>query len=172
MSRPSRFRQEYRPWTGAKPSKPIKTKQGFIIPDDHFVQETSYKADYKVINTFLIPKSVWVKPKNAHRERLLCYGMGRAESSRAPLPVPTPGFHGDSLQPSCTQPESEACTKQIFALENARKKCLISRRQSAASAEGCTRRVCAAVSTESGTRTSGNGEHLQTSLMLPLRSVG
>ncbi|XP_042741222.1 MAP6 domain-containing protein 1 [Lagopus leucura] len=43
------YRQEYRPWTGAKPSKPIKTKQGFIIPDDHFVQETSYKADYKQI---------------------------------------------------------------------------------------------------------------------------
>lgn len=42
------YRQEYRPWTGAKPSKPIKTKQGFIIPDDHFVQETSYKADYKI----------------------------------------------------------------------------------------------------------------------------
>ncbi|XP_042676844.1 MAP6 domain-containing protein 1 [Centrocercus urophasianus] len=43
------YRQEYRPWTGAKPSKPIKTKQGFTIPDDHFVQETSYKADYKQI---------------------------------------------------------------------------------------------------------------------------
>uniref|UniRef100_A0A663E7X7 MAP6 domain containing 1 n=1 Tax=Aquila chrysaetos chrysaetos TaxID=223781 RepID=A0A663E7X7_AQUCH len=41
-------RQEYRPWTGAKPSKPIKTKQGFIIPEDHFVQETSYKADFKI----------------------------------------------------------------------------------------------------------------------------
>ncbi|XP_014797011.1 PREDICTED: MAP6 domain-containing protein 1 [Calidris pugnax] len=40
--------QEYRPWTGAKPSKPIKTKQGFIIPEDHFVQETSYKADFKI----------------------------------------------------------------------------------------------------------------------------
>ncbi|XP_075273581.1 MAP6 domain-containing protein 1 [Opisthocomus hoazin] len=42
------YRQEYRPWTGAKPSKPIRTKQGFIIPEDHFVQETSYKADFKV----------------------------------------------------------------------------------------------------------------------------
>ncbi|XP_064021452.1 MAP6 domain-containing protein 1 isoform X1 [Pogoniulus pusillus] len=42
------YRQEYRPWTGAKPSKPIKTKQGFIIPEDHFVQETSYKADFKI----------------------------------------------------------------------------------------------------------------------------
>ncbi|XP_021249499.1 MAP6 domain-containing protein 1 [Numida meleagris] len=42
-------RQEYRPWTGAKPSKPVKTKQSFIIPDDRFVQETSYKADYKQI---------------------------------------------------------------------------------------------------------------------------
>ncbi|RMC02337.1 hypothetical protein DUI87_21505 [Hirundo rustica rustica] len=40
--------QEYRPWTGAKPSKPIKSKQGFIIPEDHFVQETSYKADFKI----------------------------------------------------------------------------------------------------------------------------
>ncbi|XP_025065579.1 presenilins-associated rhomboid-like protein, mitochondrial isoform X2 [Alligator sinensis] len=40
--------QEYRPWTGAKPSKPIKTKQGFIIPEDHFVQETSYRADFKI----------------------------------------------------------------------------------------------------------------------------
>lgn len=45
--------QEYRPWTGAKPSKPIKTKQGFIIPDDHFVQETSYKADYKAPSRIL-----------------------------------------------------------------------------------------------------------------------
>ncbi|XP_069720629.1 MAP6 domain-containing protein 1 [Phaenicophaeus curvirostris] len=44
----SSYRQEYRPWTGAKPSKPIKTKQGFIIPEDHFVQETSYKADFKI----------------------------------------------------------------------------------------------------------------------------
>ncbi|XP_061861948.1 MAP6 domain-containing protein 1 [Colius striatus] len=43
------YRQEYRPWTGAKPSKPIKSKQGFIIPEDHFVQETSYKADFKQI---------------------------------------------------------------------------------------------------------------------------
>ncbi|XP_074010095.1 MAP6 domain-containing protein 1 [Numenius arquata] len=43
------YRQEYRPWTGAKPSKPIKTKQGFVIPEDHFVQETSYKADFKQI---------------------------------------------------------------------------------------------------------------------------
>ncbi|TFK06268.1 tyrosine-protein phosphatase non-receptor type substrate 1-like [Platysternon megacephalum] len=42
------YRQEYRPWTGAKPSKPIKTKQGFIIPEDHFVQETSYRADFKI----------------------------------------------------------------------------------------------------------------------------
>ncbi|XP_025892183.1 MAP6 domain-containing protein 1 [Nothoprocta perdicaria] len=42
------YRQEYRPWTGAKPSKPIKTKQGFIIPEEHFVQETSYKADFKI----------------------------------------------------------------------------------------------------------------------------
>ncbi|KAM9007761.1 MAP6 domain-containing protein 1 isoform 1-T1 [Ara ararauna] len=42
------YRQEYRPWTGAKPSKPIKTKQGFIIPEDHFVKETSYKADFKI----------------------------------------------------------------------------------------------------------------------------
>ncbi|KAJ7397936.1 MAP6 domain containing 1 [Pitangus sulphuratus] len=42
------YRQEYRPWTGAKPSKPIKTKQGFIMPEDHFVQETSYKADFKI----------------------------------------------------------------------------------------------------------------------------
>ncbi|XP_050834041.1 MAP6 domain-containing protein 1 [Serinus canaria] len=42
------YRQEYRPWTGAKPSKPIKSKQGFIIPEDHFVQETSYKADFKI----------------------------------------------------------------------------------------------------------------------------
>ncbi|KAM9378766.1 MAP6 domain-containing protein 1 [Phaethornis superciliosus] len=42
------YRQEYRPWTGAKPSKPIKIKQGFIIPEDHFVQETSYKADFKI----------------------------------------------------------------------------------------------------------------------------
>ncbi|KAK2538613.1 hypothetical protein Q9966_005300 [Columba livia] len=40
--------QEYRAWTGVKPSKPIKTKQGFIIPEDHFVQETSYKADFKI----------------------------------------------------------------------------------------------------------------------------
>lgn len=47
------YRQEYRPWTGAKPSKPIKTKQGFIIPDDHFVQETSYKADYKAPSRIL-----------------------------------------------------------------------------------------------------------------------
>ncbi|XP_067394741.1 MAP6 domain-containing protein 1 [Emydura macquarii macquarii] len=42
------YRQEYRPWTGAKPSKPIKTKQGFVIPEDHFVQETSYRADFKI----------------------------------------------------------------------------------------------------------------------------
>ncbi|PKU37543.1 map6 domain-containing protein 1 [Limosa lapponica baueri] len=46
-NRDIKTRQEYRPWTGAKPSKPIKTKQGFIIPEDHFVQETSYKADFK-----------------------------------------------------------------------------------------------------------------------------
>ncbi|XP_059586894.1 MAP6 domain-containing protein 1 [Alligator mississippiensis] len=44
----SSYRQEYRPWTGAKPSKPIKTKQGFIIPEGHFVQETSYRADFKI----------------------------------------------------------------------------------------------------------------------------
>ncbi|XP_051482838.1 MAP6 domain-containing protein 1 isoform X2 [Apus apus] len=47
------YRQEYRPWTGAKPSKPIKTKQGFIIPEDHFVQETSYKADFKAPSRIL-----------------------------------------------------------------------------------------------------------------------
>ncbi|KAJ6669151.1 hypothetical protein lerEdw1_007960 [Lerista edwardsae] len=39
---------EYRPWTGAKRSRPTKTKQGFIIPEDHFVQESSYKADFKI----------------------------------------------------------------------------------------------------------------------------
>ncbi|XP_074860283.1 MAP6 domain-containing protein 1 [Carettochelys insculpta] len=42
------YRQEYRPWTGAKPSKPIKTKQRFIIPEDHFMKETSYRADFKI----------------------------------------------------------------------------------------------------------------------------
>ncbi|XP_068810312.1 MAP6 domain-containing protein 1 [Struthio camelus] len=47
------YRQEYRPWTGAKPSKPIKTKQGFIIPEEHFVQETSYKADFKAPSRIL-----------------------------------------------------------------------------------------------------------------------
>ncbi|XP_053168582.1 MAP6 domain-containing protein 1 isoform X2 [Hemicordylus capensis] len=42
------YRHEYRPWTGAKrPARPAKTKQGFIIPEDHFVQESSYKADFK-----------------------------------------------------------------------------------------------------------------------------
>ncbi|OPJ79226.1 presenilins-associated rhomboid-like protein, mitochondrial isoform B [Patagioenas fasciata monilis] len=47
------YRQEYRAWTGVKPSKPIKTKQGFIIPEDHFVQETSYKADFKAPSRIL-----------------------------------------------------------------------------------------------------------------------
>ncbi|XP_053842249.1 MAP6 domain-containing protein 1 isoform X2 [Vidua macroura] len=47
------YRQEYRPWTGTKPSKPIKSKQGFIIPEDHFVQETSYKADFKAPSRIL-----------------------------------------------------------------------------------------------------------------------
>nr|XP_056705580.1 MAP6 domain-containing protein 1 [Euleptes europaea] len=42
------YRQEYRPWTGAKRSRASKTKQGFIIPEDHFVRETSYKADFKI----------------------------------------------------------------------------------------------------------------------------
>ncbi|XP_066477580.1 MAP6 domain-containing protein 1 [Tiliqua scincoides] len=44
----SSYRHEYRPWTGAKQSRPAKTKQGFIIPEDHFVQESSYKADFKI----------------------------------------------------------------------------------------------------------------------------
>ncbi|KAL8187533.1 UNVERIFIED_CONTAM: hypothetical protein K2H54_050114 [Gekko kuhli] len=42
------YRQEYRPWTGAKRSRASKMKQGFIIPEDHFVRETSYKADFKI----------------------------------------------------------------------------------------------------------------------------
>uniref|UniRef100_A0A8D0KNS8 MAP6 domain containing 1 n=1 Tax=Salvator merianae TaxID=96440 RepID=A0A8D0KNS8_SALMN len=42
------YRQEYRPWSGAKRSRPTKTTQGFIIPEDHFVQESSYKADFKI----------------------------------------------------------------------------------------------------------------------------
>lgn len=47
-------RHEYRPWTGTKRSRPTKTKQGFIIPEDHFVQESSYKADFKVnVQSFL-----------------------------------------------------------------------------------------------------------------------
>ncbi|KAF7253373.1 MAP6 domain-containing protein 1 [Varanus komodoensis] len=41
------YRHEYRPWTGAKRSRPTKTTQGFIIPEDHFVQESSYRADFK-----------------------------------------------------------------------------------------------------------------------------
>ncbi|XP_062989308.1 MAP6 domain-containing protein 1 [Elgaria multicarinata webbii] len=42
------YRREYRPWTGAKRSRPTKTTQGFVIPEDHFVQESSYKADFKI----------------------------------------------------------------------------------------------------------------------------
>ncbi|XP_054839412.1 MAP6 domain-containing protein 1 [Eublepharis macularius] len=43
------YRQEYRPWTGAKRSRASKTKRGFIIPEDHFVRETSsHKADFKI----------------------------------------------------------------------------------------------------------------------------
>ncbi|XP_042317073.1 MAP6 domain-containing protein 1 [Sceloporus undulatus] len=42
------YRHEYRPWTGAKRSRPTKTTQGFIIPEDHFTQESSYKADFKI----------------------------------------------------------------------------------------------------------------------------
>nr|XP_028586473.1 MAP6 domain-containing protein 1 isoform X1 [Podarcis muralis] len=44
----SSYRHEYRPWTGAKRSRPTKTTQGFIIPEDHFAQESSYKADFKI----------------------------------------------------------------------------------------------------------------------------
>uniref|UniRef100_G1KX20 MAP6 domain containing 1 n=1 Tax=Anolis carolinensis TaxID=28377 RepID=G1KX20_ANOCA len=40
--------QEYRPWSGAKRSRPTKTTQGFIIPEDHFAPESSYKADFKI----------------------------------------------------------------------------------------------------------------------------
>ncbi|XP_048362438.1 MAP6 domain-containing protein 1 [Sphaerodactylus townsendi] len=48
VSKTTSYRQEYRPWTGVKRSKASKTKQGFIIPEDHFVRETSYKADFKI----------------------------------------------------------------------------------------------------------------------------
>ncbi|XP_061492352.1 MAP6 domain-containing protein 1 isoform X2 [Rhineura floridana] len=48
------YRREYRPWTGAKRSRPTKTTQGFSIPEDHFVQESSYKADFKVDNDILV----------------------------------------------------------------------------------------------------------------------
>ncbi|XP_008104699.2 MAP6 domain-containing protein 1 [Anolis carolinensis] len=44
----SSYRQEYRPWSGAKRSRPTKTTQGFIIPEDHFAPESSYKADFKI----------------------------------------------------------------------------------------------------------------------------
>uniref|UniRef100_A0A6I8N3P8 Presenilin-associated rhomboid-like protein, mitochondrial n=1 Tax=Ornithorhynchus anatinus TaxID=9258 RepID=A0A6I8N3P8_ORNAN len=40
--------QEYRPWTGVKPSKPIKTKQTSVLAIDNTVRETSYRADFKV----------------------------------------------------------------------------------------------------------------------------
>ncbi|XP_038601289.1 MAP6 domain-containing protein 1 [Tachyglossus aculeatus] len=42
------YRQEYRPWTGVKPSKPIKTKQTSVLGIDNTVRETSYRTDFKV----------------------------------------------------------------------------------------------------------------------------
>ncbi|XP_077205483.1 MAP6 domain-containing protein 1 [Paroedura picta] len=48
LRRTTSYRQEYRPWTGAKRARASKMKQAFIIPEDHFVKETSYKADFKI----------------------------------------------------------------------------------------------------------------------------
>ncbi|XP_043819808.1 MAP6 domain-containing protein 1 [Dromiciops gliroides] len=42
------YRQEYRPWPGTKPSRPIKTKPTSIIVTDYTVRESSYRADFKV----------------------------------------------------------------------------------------------------------------------------
>ncbi|XP_007424821.1 MAP6 domain-containing protein 1 [Python bivittatus] len=48
IARTTSYRNEYRPWSATKRSRPTKTTQGFIIPEDHFVQESSYKADFKI----------------------------------------------------------------------------------------------------------------------------
>ncbi|XP_070610131.1 MAP6 domain-containing protein 1 [Erythrolamprus reginae] len=42
------YRHEYHPWSSGKQSRPTKTTQGFIIPEDHFVQESSYMSDFKI----------------------------------------------------------------------------------------------------------------------------
>uniref|UniRef100_F6T346 MAP6 domain containing 1 n=1 Tax=Monodelphis domestica TaxID=13616 RepID=F6T346_MONDO len=41
-------RQEYRPWPGTKPSRPVKNKPTSIIVTDYSVKESSYRADFKV----------------------------------------------------------------------------------------------------------------------------
>ncbi|KAG8135782.1 hypothetical protein E2320_008768 [Naja naja] len=42
------YRHEYHSSSAGKRSRPTKTTQGFIIPEDHFVQESSYKSDFKI----------------------------------------------------------------------------------------------------------------------------
>uniref|UniRef100_H3B9X3 MAP6 domain containing 1 n=1 Tax=Latimeria chalumnae TaxID=7897 RepID=H3B9X3_LATCH len=39
--------QEFRPWTGVKPSKPIKNKQMYVPPQEKVPLETSYRAAFK-----------------------------------------------------------------------------------------------------------------------------
>nr|XP_005991269.1 PREDICTED: MAP6 domain-containing protein 1 [Latimeria chalumnae] len=41
------YRQEFRPWTGVKPSKPIKNKQMYVPPQEKVPLETSYRAAFK-----------------------------------------------------------------------------------------------------------------------------
>uniref|UniRef100_A0A8C5SRS1 MAP6 domain containing 1 n=1 Tax=Laticauda laticaudata TaxID=8630 RepID=A0A8C5SRS1_LATLA len=47
-SPPGVARHEYHPWSVGKRSRSTKTTHGFIIPEDHFVQESSYKSDFKI----------------------------------------------------------------------------------------------------------------------------
>lgn len=94
------FRHEYRPWTAAKRSRPTKTKQGFIIPEDHFVQESSYKADFKV-NVWSVSnagassceKRVVHKKRATHSVFIIPKGMKDAPDSAKEIPCTSAFFH-------------------------------------------------------------------------------